>query len=507
MNRFIESHAIALTPLTPIHIGCGEDFEPTNYVIDNGILYHFDPALVPLTEVDRKALLQAVARPGDEAIRAVQAFFYGKRSQCIEASRLRVPVAEGVAEWYESRVGKVAQREERGRTISNQLEIERTAHHPHTGRAYLPGSSLKGAIRTAWLNQIDPGQTIERDAGQKPRERGSDIETELLGGGFSSDPFRQVKVADAVGPAVTSRVVFSVDRDKQPRLSRTGEQIEKNLFVRREVIVGAQHRALTGEIRFDRLPRVDGARGVPAADKRIGGFAELARACNRFYGARLDSDLALIRRRFADDPWVDEFAHLLAGLRADLESGRVILLRAGRHSGAESITLEKRRWIRILTGKGRQPRWSRDPTTIWLAAERENSVAELLPFGFLVAEPADGAGNEALARWCASESARLSARTSDARRTDVAPGTAVKAAAAPSAEVVWDRARLKFNARNGTLTAVGPGNAEANALAPKGAELLATLPTQMQSKVRANEFVRVAARVVGGELVGVESKP
>jgi CRISPR-associated protein Csm5 len=34
MNRFLDVIPLALTPLTPIHIGCGEDFEPTNYVID-----------------------------------------------------------------------------------------------------------------------------------------------------------------------------------------------------------------------------------------------------------------------------------------------------------------------------------------------------------------------------------------------------------------------------------------------------------------------------------------
>lgn len=32
--KFLSTHRIALTPLSPIHIGCGETFEPTNYVID-----------------------------------------------------------------------------------------------------------------------------------------------------------------------------------------------------------------------------------------------------------------------------------------------------------------------------------------------------------------------------------------------------------------------------------------------------------------------------------------
>ena len=34
MTPFEQASRIALTPLTPIHVGCGETFEPTNYVID-----------------------------------------------------------------------------------------------------------------------------------------------------------------------------------------------------------------------------------------------------------------------------------------------------------------------------------------------------------------------------------------------------------------------------------------------------------------------------------------
>ena len=53
MNAFLSAHTLALTPLSPIHIGCGEDFEPTNYVIEDGLLYGFDPSRATLTELQR----------------------------------------------------------------------------------------------------------------------------------------------------------------------------------------------------------------------------------------------------------------------------------------------------------------------------------------------------------------------------------------------------------------------------------------------------------------------
>src|SRR6476619_520839 len=60
MNRFVEVVPLALTPLTPIHIGCGEDFEPTNYVIDGGVLYQFEPTRLTLTAADRRRLVDCV---------------------------------------------------------------------------------------------------------------------------------------------------------------------------------------------------------------------------------------------------------------------------------------------------------------------------------------------------------------------------------------------------------------------------------------------------------------
>ncbi len=502
MRAFTEVHALAFTPLTPIHIGCGEDFEPTSYVIDGNVLYQFDPSQLSLTEADRRALTAAVNRREDDAIRAVQSFFFSKRTECKAISRLQVPVAAGVAEWYAKRVGQVAQREAGGATVSNQLEIERTAHHPYTGQPYLPGSSLKGSIRTAWLNHIDDKPAPQRNPQEKPTERSSEVEAELLDGRFATDPFRLVKISDAHGERVTARVLFAVDRDKQQR-SRNGQRIEKNLFVRREVIAAAQFRALHGEIRFDLLPERDEPEKTPRKDKRIAGLEQLARACNQFYLPRLRADLDLIRRRFADDTWVDGVKDLLDTLKSDFDGGRIMLLRVGRHSGAESVTLEKRRWFQIRGGKRRPTYWSRDATTIWLAAERENSLAELLPFGWLLVETDASRPNEALRDWCQKQ---RSEAANDGRRPAGAGASREEIVATePKPVTVWNKAQLRFNRNNGTLTAKGPGNAEANALAPRGEELLNGLPAEIRRKVREGQFVRVTAEVLDKELIAVRA--
>jgi len=70
-------------------------------------------------------------------------------------------------------------------------------------------------------------------------------------------------------------------------------------------------------------------------------------------------------------------------------------------------------------------------------------------------------------------------------------------------EAIWRGARLKFNRANGALTAEASGK-QAHASAPKGEELLATLPPDTQTKVRRNDFVKVNAVVQGSVLVRVE---
>lgn len=398
MNRFTEIVPIVLTPLTPIHIGCGEDFEPTNYVIDDGLLYPFEPTALSLNDSDRLLLMQHANRPGLDAILAVQRFFHGKRSECRRASRFGIPVAAGIADWYEARIGRVVQREGGGRGVGNELGIERTAHHPYTGTPYLPGSSIKGSARTGWLNDLDKGPPVRCDPRQRPTESSSDLETNLLGGSFSSDPFRLVQFADAAGADLKSRVVFAVDRRKRPR----PDGKEKDLAVRREAIAGGQFRAALGEIRFKARASSAGPKDAPRPDKCIGDFAALARACNRFYRSRLEADLEVLTA-LGEAQWGHRFQSLIAALKPALDDGGAMLLRVGRHSGAESVTLERHRCIRIMEGPGKA-HWAREATTMWLAADRGDSRADLRPFGWLLLERADDLlTDDHLRRWCEAE--------------------------------------------------------------------------------------------------------
>jgi CRISPR-associated protein Csm5 len=399
VNRFSDIVPLVLTPLTPIHIGCGEEFEPPNYVIDGGVLYPFNPTALAFDQKDREDLRQRANRSGLEAILAVQQFFHTRRSDCRRLSRLGIPVAAGVADWYEDRIGRVVQSERGGRDVCNKLAVERTAHHLYTGIPYLPGSSIKGSARTGWLNDVDQVPSGPRDPTRPPADNANRLEQEILEGSFSSDPFRLVEFSDAAGADLKSRVVFAVDRRKRPRPD--GKQRD-DLSVRREAIAGGQFRAAQGEIRFKVRPASSDSRHAPRLEKCIGDFAALARACNRFYRGRLEPDLEVLTA-LGEAQWTGAFKSLIAALKPALDGGGAMLLRVGRHSGAESVTLDRHRWIRIMEGRGKA-HWAPAATTIWLAAEREDSGADLRPFGWLLLERADDLlSNDHLRRWCDAE--------------------------------------------------------------------------------------------------------
>lgn len=70
--------------------------------------------------------------------------------------------------------------------------------------------------------------------------------------------------------------------------------------------------------------------------------------------------------------------------------------------------------------------------------------------------------------------------------------------------VAWSGARIKFNRGNGALSVEKEGKS-AIALAPKGKELLATLPSELRKKVESNQFVKVTAYVAESELIRIEA--
>lgn len=410
MNTFLKTYRLALTPLSPIHIGCGEDFEPTNYVIDEGVLYGFDPSRAVLSEGQKSKLMDVANRA---SLLGIQKFFKDNAEIFKAQADTLIPVSSGVASVYEQRVGRAANVEASGNQVFNQLFIERTMHTGRESQPYIPGSSFKGAIRTAMLDHLNLERKPSRDDNvQKGTPK---LEARLLGHGdepnkFERSPLRLLKVADLMPAAhcePARRVMFGVNRRKRKPLDEN-EPPPKGISARKECILHGQYRAFVADAVLPSLDPHNDRKTTPAPELRPVDFKAIAKQSNAYNQTRLRHEMSVLDGRGLVNPaWRQSIELLMAGtLGKKLNSGDAFLIRLGRYGGAESKTLsgEGVASIKIMGARvgGKQEFTFESSTkTAWLAAEFETDQKHLLPFGWAVVEidPMDGDLPE-LKAWC-----------------------------------------------------------------------------------------------------------
>ena len=400
---FLSTWRLDVTPLSPIHVGSGEDMDPTGYVLDADALYEFSPSALAavLDQAEHNQLLRLVdSAMGERALTAVQKFFFERRAGLVAHASRAVRAALGVRELYEQRIGTVAQPETKA---INKLEIERVFSHPGTRTPILPGSSLKGAIRTALLDRENRGRGLRGEDSRKLQQRLFSYQ------GFETDPMRLVHVEDAMdsggpatgGLAADTAIVFAVNRKKRKITNKHGQEIrsqaeQKGLYQTLEVVPALRWRTFRSGLRlYAPNTDLDDHRRMPRADLRWTA-TDIVGACNRFYREHFALETEALRDRgLLDERWDSTIRKLMEeGLDKLLDSNRAFLLRVGRHSGAESVTLNGVRDIRIMMQQGKD-RYGEEATTWWLASDRIGASSGLLPFGWVLVEMTEGAGEPA----------------------------------------------------------------------------------------------------------------
>lgn len=407
MNTFLKTYRLALTPLSPIHIGCGEDFEPTNYVIDEGVLYGFDPSRAVLNDLQRSKLMDVASKT---SLLAIQQFFKDNAKDFKAQADVLIPVSAGVADAYERNVGRAANVEASGNQVFNRLFIERSMYTGQQSQPYIPGSSFKGAIRTAILDDLNQGQRARPDEmDRRGVAKGDVVERRLLKGDFQTSPLRLLKVADLMptqNPA--RRVMFAVNRKKK-QIIKDGQELQpKGIAARKECILHGQYRAFVTDAVLPLLNPHSDSKTTPAIELRLTDFKAIAKQSNAYNQTRLRREICVLAGRGLVNPaWKQSIELLMAGaLGKKLNSGDAFLIRLGRYGGAESKTLsgEGVASIKIMGAKGQPPTFESATKTVWLAAEQENEQKHLLPFGWAVVEidPQEGDAAE-LKAWCTEQ--------------------------------------------------------------------------------------------------------
>lgn len=349
-----------LEVLSPLHVGCDEVYEPTGFSVDTGekCLHAFDlmDFIQSLNPDDREKFTALCRRGTLESIRDLYRFM-GNRKM----NGKSVNLCDGFIDHYQ-RVLRLP--ESRLQNELNRFEIARTSYATIDQRPYIPGSSIKGALRTAYLNKLSRASTVRTPSGKSGAKI---LEETLLNlssvppkDKLSMDPFRLVKVSDFMAAGkVQTRVVYVVNKKKRPSedLARGPYQIVEAVLPRSIFV---------GEISVEK-PQKTGAASMPIELK------ELLGSVGRFYTTE---------KRREDDI----LKAIGVGLSEKPTGAATTLLRIGRHSGAECVTVEGHRQIRIMQGK--KGSIEKDhATTVWLASETDkpiepNAWQGLKPFGW-----------------------------------------------------------------------------------------------------------------------------
>jgi CRISPR-associated protein Csm5 len=306
-----ESLPITLTPLTPLHIGDGSQLEAYEYVVIKDRFYQLslDRLLARLSPAERESVSQYLERDLVSLRRFVREHFLP------EVAEYQAAASPRFQQLYEEKLAQA----------QNQLIVFPFLRS--MGKPLIPGSSLKGALRTAILNHLltssIPGNiyadTLEAQTLGYMGDRRPDI---------PRDPLKGLRLTDVALPA--ERIVAEPIETWE---KEAGHLTDVSIQILREVsasaLTGGEF-SLSGEIRI-----YEGFLNQKTASLKPG-LRWLAEACNAFYRDRV---LAAEEQYFRGEKKVEE---VYKSIRAAIGANS-FLVRLGWGSGLDSVSLNLRK--------------------------------------------------------------------------------------------------------------------------------------------------------------------
>ncbi|GAB6183883.1 type III-A CRISPR-associated RAMP protein Csm5 [Thermodesulfovibrio hydrogeniphilus] len=362
---------IKLHVITPLHIGSDEIYEPFSFVIDEQrkVLIEFDQ--LSLADILSKDELDALAKvAGREDILGIYKMLrnlYLKYKNKFKG--YEIPIPQALVSRYLEIVG-LPLFDNRAKNEISKFEISKTAFNPNNKTPYIPGSSIKGSIRTAYLNWLAKQKKISHFP-----KSSEELETELLGRKhgrekMASDPFRMLKISDFIPESnVKKSVLYAVNRKREVSNRESAAQ-KRGLHQMLEVLVPGS--IFKGTLKLE-IPQ----RGAGILNPIPNYFLK---TLNSFYLPLLEQEAKFLRYKGQTVDYFDK-------IKAMLEKN-AYLIRLGKHSGAEAVTIEGYRKIRVRTNRGSEEKTA--PTTLWLASTDPKGNSTLGPFGWAVLEVMNG---------------------------------------------------------------------------------------------------------------------
>ncbi|CAA6826723.1 MAG: Putative CRISPR-associated RAMP protein, Csm5 family [uncultured Sulfurovum sp.] len=365
---------LKLTALSPIHIGSSEVYEPTNFIMDEGILYSFrdEDFYINLPDIKKEAFMRILNENKSDSFVRIHKFVKDNKNLVKEIATGMVSVTDGLQKDYDKLLGQVRQFEGKGRTterVFNKFEIQRiqrkqvkTEAGTYANTGYIVGSSLKGSISTAYQELVYKKEGFKA-VEQKFQAKGREISNNL---------FKAFKVSDSIVKKVNTKVGFALNKERfEYDFHNPNANVKLSTYI--EVIEAGGE--FTVDINHGSLD-----------------IEEILESCNSHY-------MPIFRSLFLDkvngkSEYINKYlsSNFYESYRHFQLKPNQYLLRVGKHSGARSVTIDGLREIKSKLsggGKHRKPNkfeYREDETTTWLFGENSSSNNGLLPFGWVLAE-------------------------------------------------------------------------------------------------------------------------
>ncbi len=365
---------LKLTALSPIHIGSGEVYEPTNYIIDEGILYSFrdEDFYSALPDIKKEAFMRILNENKSDSFVHIHKFVKDNKNIAKEIAIGMVAVTEGLQKDYDRLLGQVRQFEGRGRAtdrVFNKFEIQRiqrkqikTEADIYAQTGYIVGSALKGSISTAYQELVYKKEG-KKAVEQKFQAKGRDISNNL---------FKEFKVSDSFVKKVNTKIGFALNKE---RFDYDFHNPNANIKLYTYIEVIEPKSEFIVDINYGSL-----------------NIEEILKSCNSHY-------MPIFKSIFSSNTngkkeYINKYLqnNFYEDYRFFEPKPNQYLIRVGKHSGARAVTIDGMRDIKSKLsggGKRRKPNkfeYREDETTSWLFGEKSSSNNGLLPFGWVLIE-------------------------------------------------------------------------------------------------------------------------
>jgi CRISPR-associated protein Csm5 len=380
MKPFLHNYKLKLTAISPLHIGDGETYDPTNYVIDQGFMYYFDEsALIGALDTNqRKILMQIVSKPN--SYQQLQLFYRREdiRSIAKKIALYKIEVAPSIEKNYYDSLGKVKQREGGGNDVFNALTINATIKSKNI--PFIPGSSFKGALKTAFFSYEAKDKRFEDVAieirNNKEIFKGFKFKNDYFGT-FEQDPFSKIKISDFTPKKPNLQIKWTVNKKKKSDTTENDNTAVRFEFIApgNEFIAEITLMELLDKKILEKINRNKDAKKQLKQPSRQYIQDDIVKIANSFYIPKFEAEQKWAQSKPAilvNDTYFQRAKPFLEKAKQN----RGFFIRVGRHSGAVSMTLDDHRKIEIpqmKKDKDGNPilpkeKFVKEPFTYWLAS-------------------------------------------------------------------------------------------------------------------------------------------